>query len=364
MKQTVKGEEIFESDPPVKSDAVDYNLSTFKDPIANNISSADAECIVKSSINPEDAFAVFNGKLFGIAKTEFSIADAIERRTESPLQRYARLRSETDELKVDLDSMVDSEPKNPLSVWSVLQNETVKLVSSLEEVEKHRILKELMDNTAKAPDTAEVTSSNHCVKASIQNTNTTDSQILHLENRIHVLETMLGYSQNRDDWSLCVPGKKFSPYPLVDTIASLEQRVSFLDPAQLDTLRTKSLALKADLDSALKTKAGGSTELKMAESIRKVEDLASGVARMESVVEDLPALVLRLKTLEKIHLSAGIFTSRLTHMESELQSAIGDLSSNREVLMALKEGFAENMKTMQQNVQTMDDRLKTVMPSR
>jgi hypothetical protein len=35
--------------------------------------------------------------------TEFSLADRVERRVESPLQKFARLRAEVEELRGDLD---------------------------------------------------------------------------------------------------------------------------------------------------------------------------------------------------------------------------------------------------------------------
>ena len=38
--------------------------------------------------------------------SEYSIADRVERRVESPLQRFVRLRQEMAELKSDLDIMV------------------------------------------------------------------------------------------------------------------------------------------------------------------------------------------------------------------------------------------------------------------
>jgi hypothetical protein len=39
-------------------------------------------------------------------RIEYSLADTIERRVESPLQRFVRLRQELSELKSDLDVMV------------------------------------------------------------------------------------------------------------------------------------------------------------------------------------------------------------------------------------------------------------------
>lgn len=42
---------------------------------------------------------------FRVADGAVSRADSVERRVESPLQRFARLRSELADLKADLDAM-------------------------------------------------------------------------------------------------------------------------------------------------------------------------------------------------------------------------------------------------------------------
>ena len=39
------------------------------------------------------------------AVTEFSLADRVERRVESPLQKFARLRAEVEELRGDLEAI-------------------------------------------------------------------------------------------------------------------------------------------------------------------------------------------------------------------------------------------------------------------
>lgn len=57
------------------------------------------------SIRPENAFEVFRGKIYGPERVEYSLADAIEKKVESPLQRFARLRAEVEELQSDLEVM-------------------------------------------------------------------------------------------------------------------------------------------------------------------------------------------------------------------------------------------------------------------
>jgi hypothetical protein len=361
MKQTAKGEEIFESDAIVGENSRD----AFIDALTYKTQTTDKECFITSNINPEEAFQVFNGKVFEISRNEYSVADSVERRVESPLQRYSRLKSELDELKFDLDSMVVDDKSISTSVWSILQSETRKLIAHTSALENHKTLVDLRTNIG---DETTIPTASIVVDGLLGDVTRGDSfpavgsgdrEFLRLEQRIHQLETVLGYSQNLAESTAHANNKQtlLSSYPLVETISRLEQRVSMVDTAHVESLRVKTATLKNDLDAVSKAKTTSSaSELKAVEAARKVEDLLVGVRKMEAVAEDLPALVLRLKTLERIHLSAGTFTSRLSQMEEELRGAVGDLRSNKEVLSALKEGFVENVAVMQQNVAEMETR--------
>ena len=57
------------------------------------------------SLRPEQAFEVFSGKIFGTTTLDYSYADLVERKVESPFQRFARLRAEINDLEKDLSLM-------------------------------------------------------------------------------------------------------------------------------------------------------------------------------------------------------------------------------------------------------------------
>lgn len=79
MSKTGKGEEIFESTPADSGSSNDASLNNFKSSLLENPRQENGT-LLTSSINPEESFEIFNGKLFGVARTEYSVADAIERR--------------------------------------------------------------------------------------------------------------------------------------------------------------------------------------------------------------------------------------------------------------------------------------------
>lgn len=91
--------------------------------------------------------------MFGFPQSEYSLPDAVERRVgksdrlirlacftndfhpEPPLQRYSRLRVELEQLKFDLDGVVQSESQQSASIYSLLQSETNALVSAARTLE-------------------------------------------------------------------------------------------------------------------------------------------------------------------------------------------------------------------------------------
>ena len=101
--------------------------------------------------------------------------------------------------------------------------------------------------------------------------------------------------------------------PLAELVTRLEKQFSMLDPAALDNLRTKAAAAKVELESISRTKSStqSASETKMIEAVKKIDDLYDQVQKVQAVAEDLPALVLRLKTLENVHQHATTFAVRL-----------------------------------------------------
>ena len=341
---------------------------------------ADASgAISTESLQPERAFEVFGGKTYlsnSVQATQFSLADTAERRVESPLQRFARLRGELDDLSRDLDGMVKQEINEESSVWSVLQRDARKMIQSLLEVQDHegfkihqrktetitqrfdevstKILKDSSAPPLPLPTSAGETGGRVGGRGS--GPGDEFSELLSLERRVSALETMLGHASNVLDCegSLSLAQAAHGgTFPLVDTIVRLERRVALLDPATLEMLRTKSAALRTDLEATQKLK-GSSQESQALEAARKVDDLFEQVERVKVVAEEAPALIVRLKTLESIHSSAALFTQRLEQMESSVCALTEELKSNGDVLGSLQVGLAENSKIFADNLRKLD----------
>ena len=182
-----------------------------------------------------------------------------------------------------------------------------------------------------------------------------DAEFVALERRIFALETFLGSATNAVD----VEGGHVGGWgnvPLVDVVSRLEKQLASLDPAGLDALRTKAAAARTELEAVgrAKTSAGDN---KIIEAVKKVEDLHEQIQRVQAVAGDLPALVLRLKTLEAVHQGAASFAVRLQALERVAQGATEDLKSNSEVLGNLKQGLAENLAVIKGSIAQVDGRI-------
>jgi Dynamitin len=112
-----------------------------------------------------------------------------------------------------------------------------------------------------------------------------------------------------------------------------------MDGPTLDALKVKAAALKTELEgvSNTKTKTTTASEMKIIDAVRKVDDLYEKINRIQAVAADLPALVLRLKTLEAVHQTSAGFSARLNELEALARGASEDMKSNSEVLGNLKQ---------------------------
>mmetsp|Transcript_31798 Transcript_31798/g.53644 ORF Transcript_31798/g.53644 Transcript_31798/m.53644 type:complete len:438 (+) Transcript_31798:76-1389(+) len=420
----------FESDgTPVADPQFDAEIETkltqYKDSIIGRPESMGEEDlsgeIIETKLNPDRAYGIFNGKIYPPSSvltgpnhelmyehSYYSLADSVERRAESPLQRYTRLRNELDVLKTDLDTMVAdittttgaSINNNNSTMWSVLQQETKLLIDNTKGLENHRALElvranltsqeQSLLNLASAAEGKQATTADSQMSTSgggaepeVSSMNYND--VIVLEKRLHRLEILLGSDLNNLDvhaaaqtnstGSISAGGKVSTTmasndaislfgvnnttrvFPLLDALTQLEQRVALLDPTSIETIKSKCNSLKSELETTLKSKSQITAEGKVVDAKAQLSELISTMQQVQTVAADLPALVTRLKTLEHVHVGAATVSTRLQQMEQQVADLSTSLSSNREVLAAMKESLAENIAVMQQNIQSVNHRL-------
>jgi hypothetical protein len=122
-------------------------------------------------------------------------------------------------------------------------------------------------------------------------------------------------------------------------------------------LRSKASLLKTELEGVAKSRSSGSgpagqsdAHVAAVEATKKVDDLVEAVERVKLIAEEAPALIVRLKTLDRVHTAATGFVQRLDSMEQSVNGLAQELQSNAQVLSSLQQGLADNSKTILSNL--------------
>lgn len=348
--------------------------------------------ITGDSLSADEAFQVFNGRLYHTSKRSggltynnnsnsssssaidslsqrvdereyFSMSAALERRSalESPLERFNRLRMELSDLQSDVDIMEEQEKVSNSSssqqkkgdhpsLWAVLQKEVlalaqqaVPLQTRIDAVESARrtsmtadssppTADQQLDDLRKSisllsgPPPSPPSGSSDEANQSLAPPGTdyhhhskqaySHSQMGQLERRIHHLESCLGSMSNLTavssfhSHSLSSHSHGRCLVPIIDVIARLEDKLSLLDPKEMDATRVALDGLRVDLEHTTTTTAMTAKESRLVEAYRGLAGLVQLVDKVDAAADDLPVLVTRLKTLEQVHVAATTFNTR------------------------------------------------------
>lgn len=385
MSQVRGEEEIFESDgggggfhPPA--------------PVSGDMS----RDIETKHLRPADAFDYFHGQIYDnkltaydnflrnskalhAGEVSYSLADQLERSrgAETPFQRYSRLRLEVEQLSADLEVMNKSnegevDGGNSVSIWNTLQSESNQLlhrITGLETASRdasnkflgkdsqslHSDAVALLQKTDHSDDTSGekegILSNQSCIDS---------ESFSRLEQRVYAIELLLGASDTADISSM-ITTTQTKTFPLLENLSSLEKRVNLLDPVVLQTISSKVSQLISDIETLQKLQGRGKGKSSKGNKYEEeVADLSKKVAALDGFADELPGLLLRLKTLATIHQEAASFSSRLTEAENSIGELTTFSKSNGEVMTALQEGMVENMKTLNENMHALESRIEKI----
>lgn len=351
MANRADREEIFEySGEESLESTSNSNISKFNKILEN-------EDISNVSINPKDAFQYFHSSNEN-KSTNFYDISGKNSKLESPWEKLRRLQGEIDDLQNNLDQVVLCQESEKSSLWEILHRETNSLKAASENVKTHSGWNILKHSFAAESDLLiklkEKTESDPELENKLLNDVKYDfssRKFLELENRVYKLEALLG----ADSSSLS------THQPLLKMISHLEQRISLLSPEQIDAVRVKANSLKLDIEATTSksSKSSSSTQIDcnlMIESLKKVELLSEQIDKVESVAEEIPSLIIRLKTLESIHWNASTFNSRLSLLESDFRSSQQELLSNKDVINEIRNGLMDNLRVMQENIKIIEEK--------
>ena len=165
--------------------------------------------------------------------------------------------------------------------------------------------------------------------------------------RLSRLETVLGPPRTNGD-------------SLFETLRLMEERFKNLEREQVDSVQRRTKALTSELDNlSKKMRRYGSALAPGQETDQQKEKILGMYEKMmkwDYIADELPLILDRLKSVERIYKASAKFESRVSQMEL-LQTTIHEHLKRDEMLLNnLETSILENSDIMQKNISALDDR--------
>eukprot|EP00002_Diphylleia_rotans_P015820 TRINITY_DN3064_c0_g1_i2.p1 TRINITY_DN3064_c0_g1~~TRINITY_DN3064_c0_g1_i2.p1 ORF type:complete len:320 (-),score=73.18 TRINITY_DN3064_c0_g1_i2:178-1137(-) len=303
----------------------------------------------------------FSRGVEGRQVVEYSVTKAIkQKKIESPLEKYNRLRAEVDEFMCELqalqqDPVIIAEgipsPNEIMQQMRILERDLESSLRFAQVSESH--LNSRSDDSArqllrKLDETAKLSHGDG-------NSQSTNTQVYHpsslqtVEERIARLETTVGAS-------LLPEG--ISNYRELASV--LHEKLSIIsDPTKLEGIRSRLAPLISQLESVSKAKhlPTKTTQDVDARIMRAFEILES----WEKYSTTLPLLVERLMTLQDIHTGAAKVHTQVIEMDQEQKRLQELLHDNQNALQKLSSTFQENAKIIETNTRHLSSRMDLIL---
>eukprot|EP00948_MAST-09A_sp_MAST-9A-sp1_P000696 g696.t1 len=175
--------------------------------------------------------------------------------------------------------------------------------------------------------------------------------------------------------------RPLSLHDLTQTVLDLETRISLLDPAiigtvqrritKLATLIKKVISLHRETEK-MKTTALNTTGTKdnlhndnahdvlTNSSTRDITKLITQYEKQEGLVDILPLVIGRLRTLDAFHSRAFTFEEKIRTIESNQREFNSQLNNQEENLQKLETLFETNAKTLSKNIKSLEKKIKAL----
>uniref|UniRef100_A0A0B7AB77 Dynactin subunit 2 n=1 Tax=Arion vulgaris TaxID=1028688 RepID=A0A0B7AB77_9EUPU len=359
-----------------------------------------SESVERISISTDTAFKTFKGKSVATGNTDFSsgigksstityvtdktklLEDGV--RQETPHQKFQRLQHEIQQLTDEVKKVKEHVPATDsgesilpekqlehlqnhfadLHLEKLLGSEALIDLANPQETLKKRLLTQLeslktgIDETSKA--TEDASKSGHILYELYykpeQAQFSRNTRIATLEERLERLENVIGKNFDKMN-TLTTDAENKS---LIGAVAALSSKLSLLDAVNTETVeaRLNVVLQKMQHVSEKKTETPVDTD-----NQTKISDLYDLVKKWETTVETLPQIVDRLLSLKELHEQALQFSQVLLYLDTAQQEVQVTVVSHGDMLKQLQSSLTENSKIIQQNVQSLEKRLKALEKS-
>ncbi|UYV75181.1 DCTN2 [Cordylochernes scorpioides] len=182
------------------------------------------------------------------------------------------------------------------------------------------------------------------------------SQVVHLEERIKKLETILGHDSNKLKltcivWMQSALTTQTNDKSIVAAINILSARTALLDPSNLEQLEGRLGALQQRLATVASSRT---TEEAMGGRVSELYDLAK---RADTLGANVPGLLDHLLAVKDLHVQALQFSKALTHLDTSQQQMSASLQRSEKLLNEVQKSTVSNLETIQNNISNLEKRL-------
>uniref|UniRef100_A0A3B3RCH9 Dynactin 2 (p50) n=1 Tax=Paramormyrops kingsleyae TaxID=1676925 RepID=A0A3B3RCH9_9TELE len=141
-----------------------------------------------------------------------------------------------------------------------------------------------------------------------------------------------------------------------DNLELLQARVNALDSATLDQVEARLQSVLGKMNEIAKHKAA----IEDADTQNKVSQLYDVIQKWDAMATSLPQVVQRLVAVRDLHEQAMQFGQLLTHLDTTQQMINNSLKDNSSLLSQVQQTMKDNLKAVEENFATLDQRMKNL----
>ncbi|XP_005096445.1 dynactin subunit 2 isoform X2 [Aplysia californica] len=181
-----------------------------------------------------------------------------------------------------------------------------------------------------------------------------NARLAKLEERLDRLENVIGKNFDKTNVLTADTDNK----SLIGSVAALNSKLSLLDASNTETVEARLNAVLQKMQQIAEKKE--KEPQADPDKQKRISDLFELTKKWEASAETLPQVVDRLVSLQELHEQALQFSQALSYLDTAQQEVKANLAANSDMQKQLQSSLADNNKLIQQNVDSIEKRLKAL----
>uniref|UniRef100_A0A0B7ADH2 Dynactin subunit 2 n=1 Tax=Arion vulgaris TaxID=1028688 RepID=A0A0B7ADH2_9EUPU len=181
-----------------------------------------------------------------------------------------------------------------------------------------------------------------------------NARFAQLEERLERLESAVG--RNLDKMNVLTMDTDNKS--LIGAVATLNSKLSLLDASNTETVEARLNAVLQKMQQIAEKKEKDAPV--DPEKNKKTSELYELVKKWEATAEVLPQVVDRLMSLKELHEQALQFSQALSYLDTAQQEVKANVITQGDLQKQLQSSLADNAKIFQQNIDSVEKRLKAL----